>query len=159
LGRLIGKDGKSVVRGGYALTYYDEGTNFFMSNPGNNPGQLQSLDLTPSVSPLFLTPAGLTLHSALPPYFAFPDAYKSSFNLSDFTFSGSAISTMKPDLRLPYVQSWNIGLQREIAANTVVEARYVGTRGSHVWRTYNLNEVNIFENGFLDEFKRAQNNL
>src|SRR5262249_34240353 len=27
------------------------------------------------------------------------------------------------------------------------------------WRTSNLNEVNIFENGFLQEFKNAQNNL
>jgi hypothetical protein len=60
---------------------------------------------------------------------------------------------------LPYVQSWNIGLQRELAANTVVEARYVGSLGSHVWRTYNLNEVNIFENGFLGEFRNAQKNL
>src|SRR5262249_55972715 len=32
LGTLVGKNSKSVVRGGYALTYYDEGTNFFMSN-------------------------------------------------------------------------------------------------------------------------------
>src|SRR5207248_791662 len=76
-----------------------------------------------------------------------------------FTFSGSTISTMKPDLQLPYVQSWNIGVQREIAPTTVVEVRYLGNRGSHEWRTYNVNEVNIFENGFLDEFKRAQNNL
>jgi len=157
LGRMIGKDGKTVVRGGYALTYYDEGTNFFMSNPGNNPGQQQSLDLQPG-APGF-APGGLTLQSALPPLVAFPDAYKSAFNLADFTFSGSTISTMKPDLQLPYVQSWNIGVQREIAPTTVVEVRYLGNRGSHEWRTYNVNEVNIFENGFLDEFKRAQNNL
>src|SRR5262249_42514191 len=29
----------------------------------------------------------------------------------------------------------------------------------HLWHGYNLNEVNIFENGFLDEFKNAQRNL
>jgi carboxypeptidase family protein len=157
LHRLIGNAGKTVIRGGYALTYYDEGTNFFMSNPGNNPGQQQSLDLQPG-APGF-SPGGLTLQSALPPYVAFPDAYKSAFALADFTFSGSAISTMKPDLKTPYVQSWNIGVQREIAPNTVVEARYLGNRGSHLWRTYNLNEVNVLENGFLDEFKKAQANL
>ncbi len=28
-----------------------------------------------------------------------------------------------------------------------------------MWHTYNLNEVNIFENGFLQEFKNAQQNL
>jgi hypothetical protein len=66
---------------------------------------------------------------------------------------------MKDTLRTPYVQSWNIGVQREIGPRTVVEARYLGNRGSHVWRTFNLNEVNIFENGFLQEFKNAQKNL
>ena len=49
-----------------------------------------------------------------------------------------------------------------------VEVRYVGTRGQEQWRTFNggneigslnYNEFNIFENGFLNEFKQAQSNL
>jgi hypothetical protein len=157
LGRLIGRNNKSVIRGGFARNYYDEGTNFFSSLPGSNPGQQQSLDLRPGVAPGFL-PGGLTLQSPLPPYIAFPPSYTSTFNQADFTFS-NGFSTMKGNLRTPYVQSWNIGLQREIGSKTVVEARYLGNRGSNVWRTYNLNEVNIFENGFLQEFKNAQKNL
>jgi hypothetical protein len=157
LGKLIGNDTKTVIRGGFARNYYDEGTNFFSSLPGNNPGQQQSLDLRPGVAPGF-APGGLTLQSALPPYIAFPAAYTTTFNQADFTFS-NGFSTMKGDLRTPYVQSWNIGIQREIGPRMVVEARYLGNRGSHVWRTYNLNEVNIFENGFLQEFKKAQTNL
>src|SRR5439155_18254145 len=31
--------------------------------------------------------------------------------------------------------------------------------GTDLWRTLNLNEINIFENGFLNEFKIAQQNL
>jgi hypothetical protein len=57
------------------------------------------------------------------------------------------------------VQAWNIGVQRLIAKNTVIELRYLGNRASRVWNTYNLNEVNIFENGFLQDFKNAQKNL
>ena len=57
------------------------------------------------------------------------------------------------------MQAWNIGVQREIMKNTVIEVRYLGNRGSNVWHTFNLNEVNIFENGFLQEFKNAQQNL
>ncbi len=157
LGKLFGKDNKTVVRGGFARNYYDEGTNFFSSLPGNNPGQQQSLDLRPGVAPGF-SPGGLTLQSALPPFVAFPSAYTSTFNQADFTFS-NGFSTMKDNLQTPYVQSWNIGVQREIGPRTVVEARYVGNRGSHIWRTSTLNEVNIFENGFLQEFKNAQKNL
>jgi len=35
----------------------------------------------------------------------------------------------------------------------------VGNRSERAWTTLNLNETNIFENGFLDQFKIAQNNL
>jgi hypothetical protein len=157
LARLLGAGNKSVIRGGFARNYYDEGTNFFSSIPGSNPGPLQSLDLRPGVAPGF-SPGGLTLQSQLPPFVAFPPAYTETFNQADFTFS-SGFSTMKDRLRMPYVQSWNIGMQRDIGSKTVVEVRYLGNRGSNVWRTYSLNEVNIFENGFLQEFRNAQKNL
>jgi hypothetical protein len=157
LGKIIGSDSKTVVRGGFARNYYDEGTNFFSSNPGSNPGQQQSLDLRPGVAPGF-SPGGLTIQSPLPPYVVFPAAYGNTFNQADFTFS-SGFSTMKGNLKTPYVQSWNVGVQREVGAHMVVEARYLGNRGSNLWRTYSLNEVNVFENGFLQEFKNAQNNL
>jgi hypothetical protein len=57
------------------------------------------------------------------------------------------------------VQSWDFGLQREIGHDTVVEVRYVGNHGTDLWRQINLNEINIYENGFLNEFKIAQQNL
>jgi len=157
LGKLFGAEQKSVIRGGYALTYYDEGTNMFAATAGNNPGQSQSLNLQPGM-PGF-TPGGLSLASPLPPLVAFPTQYQDVFNQSDFTFGSTNFSTMKDDLRTPYVQSWNVGVQRELLKNTVVEVRYLGNKASHVWRTFNLNEVNIFENGFLQEFKNAQQNL
>ena len=37
--------------------------------------------------------------------------------------------------------------------------RYVGNHGVKLWRAVNFNEVNIFENGFLPEFLKAQGNL
>ena len=40
-----------------------------------------------------------------------------------------------------------------------VEVRYVGNRNMNGWTTENWNDENIFENGFLDEFKLAQANL
>jgi hypothetical protein len=156
-GRLLGTGSETVIRGGYDLTYYDEGTNMFASTSGNNPGQGQSLDLRPGF-PGF-APGGLTLQSALPPYVVFPPTYADLYPQSLFTFGSTNFRTMKDDLRTPYVQSWNIGIQREIAKNTVVEVRYVGNRADHVWRTYSVNEVNIFENGFVQEFKNAQRNL
>src|SRR5207244_473733 len=40
-----------------------------------------------------------------------------------------------------------------------LEIRYVGNRAHGLWRFYNINETNIIENGFLQEFKNAQKNL
>jgi hypothetical protein len=57
------------------------------------------------------------------------------------------------------VHQWNFGIEKEIFKNTALEVRYVGNWAPNTWRAYNINEVNIFENGFLQEFKNAQVNL
>ena len=40
-----------------------------------------------------------------------------------------------------------------------MEVRYTGNHGLKEWRQEDLNEVNLFENGFLKEFYQAQSNL
>ena len=47
------------------------------------------------------------------------------------------------------MKNWTIGYQRELWRDAALEIRYVGNRGSNLWRGYNINETNIFENGFL----------
>ena len=155
-GRILGTGNDTVIRGSYDVTYYDEGTNMFSSTAGNNPGQSQQLLLSPGIG---FAPGSLTLQTPLPPFSAFPLQYQDVWPQSDFTFGTTGFQTMKNTLRMPYVQSWNIGVQRALSKTTVVEARYLGNRSTNVWRTYNVNEVNIIENGFLNEFKNAQKNL
>ena len=60
---------------------------------------------------------------------------------------------------MPYSQTWTAGWQRKLTGDVAMEVRYVGTRSLQSWQTYNYNEVNIVENGFLDEFRQAQQNL
>ncbi|HZB43933.1 MAG TPA: hypothetical protein VE360_01745, partial [Pyrinomonadaceae bacterium] len=69
------------------------------------------------------------------------------------------IFTIDPNLRTPYVQQWNVGVEREILRNTIAEISYVGNRGVKQLRGIDINQVRIFENGFLQDFLRAQNNL
>jgi hypothetical protein len=40
-----------------------------------------------------------------------------------------------------------------------MEIRYIGNRGRDLWRQYDLNELNIIENGVFSEWKLAQQNL
>ena len=71
----------------------------------------------------------------------------------------NSVNDFSPNLKTGYVQSWDIGIQRELTRDTVLEVRYVGNHGTDLWRQVNINEINIFENGFVNEFKTAQNNL
>jgi hypothetical protein len=123
---------------------------------GDNPGLTQQMSLTPGM-PGF-APGALTVNSPLPALPASPAAFSFSLPQSLFTFV-SGLTTTKPEMHTPYVQNWTLGIQRELRPGTVVEARYVGNKTTHTWRTYALHETNIFENGFLQEFRNAQRNL
>ncbi|MBI2149063.1 MAG: carboxypeptidase regulatory-like domain-containing protein [Acidobacteria bacterium] len=41
----------------------------------------------------------------------------------------------------PYTQNWNFEIQREIARNTTVEARYIGSKGTKRWDNIDLNQI------------------
>ena len=59
----------------------------------------------------------------------------------------------------PYVQSWSLRLQREVARNTVLEVAYVGNHAVGEPRAVDLNQTKIRDNGFLSGFLAAQSNL
>jgi len=165
LGKVLGRS-KTVLRGSYGLVVYDEGTQFYAQNLGTNAGKtIAATALVPGTAgqtnlPRFYTLSNILANPLTVSNFAFPSGtdYKTVINQADQTFVRT-ISGFDPTLRAPYTVNWNLGFQREIWKNGVIEARYVGTQTHLAWRTSNLNEINIFENGFLQEFKNAQNNL
>ena len=78
------------------------------------------------------------------PAFVVPRTLTDQLTLSQFP----TIFTIDPDLKTPYVQQWNFGIEHEILPNTAVEVRYVGNRGVKLLRGIDINQVRIFENGF-----------
>jgi hypothetical protein len=161
LGKLIG-GGKTVLRASYSTIVYDEGTQFFAQNLGTNAGKtIDAAQLVPGQSalPAFYTLSNIVANPLTASSFAFSTTdYKKVINLADQTFART-ISGFDPTLRAPYTVNYTFGIQRELWKDTVLEVRYVGNQSRLAWRTSNLNEVNIFENGFLQEFKNAQRNL
>lgn len=150
---LFGESGKSSIRLGYSISYLQDGFTVISNALGTgttNPGLIQTAANTTPVG--VLTAAGVPLTT---PTFAIPISDKTNFDLNP----GNGLWAIDPNLRIPYVQQWNAGYEREIFANTAVEVRYVGNRATKVWRAVDFNEVNIFENGFLNEFRLAQANL
>lgn len=163
LGKLAGGS-NLVIRGGAAITWYDEGwTTFEQATEYANPGDTQLTYM--NAGPPTGTPAGefaagsLSLGGTIPTLNTFPASFSFPVPESDFTFGGQPFATVDPNIRSPYIENWNFGLQRKFPGNTVVEVNYVGNHSVHMWMNYDLNEVNIFENGFLGQFKTAQANL
>ena len=164
LGKLLGGS-KTVIRASYSMIVYDEGTQFFAQNLGPNAGkQINAITLVPGQPgqtnlPAFYTLSDIVANPLTTSSFAFTTTdYKKVINQADQTFART-ISGFDPTLRAPYTTNWTIGIQREFGRGSVVEVRYVGNQSKLSWRTSNLNEVNIFENGFLQEFRNAQKNL
>ena len=151
---------KTVVRLGYSLRHYTEGAqNFwaFASNSGQFFFQSGSLTSNPTPALGNFTPGSLTFGDPLPAYFLSPSTYSTTTpaaNLFPGTFYG-----MNRNIGQPYVEQWNFGIQRQLGGGSAFEARYVGNLSLHQWLAYNINEVNIIENGFLKEFQNAQSNL
>src|SRR5262249_42768501 len=88
-----------------------------------------------------------------------PSSFPATGTFSPVAFSGQSVNAFDPNLRTPRVQSWSAGIQRELGRDTVLEIRYVANHSTGLWRQDNLNEVNIYENGFLNEFNNAKANL
>jgi hypothetical protein len=152
-----------VVRAGYSLRRFTEPSQYFW-NAATDYGSFyyQNFNAMASSTPIpgSYTPGSLVLGQTVPTYYLTPAAYTKTEPISDYTFSGAVpVAGLNPNIRQPYTQSWNIGIQRQLAKSTALEIRYNGNHTLHQWLTHNTNEVNVFENGFLAEFKAAQNNL
>jgi len=149
-----------ALRLGYGISYNREGIQHFRSYAAGNPGTRASLFLTADRD---FTAGTLMLRNPLPtlrrsPAVDFPSV-QNPLPQSTYTYTSTGPLWFDPNLRVPYVQSWSFGIQREIFKDSILEVRYVGNHGTKLWRGVNLQEVNIFENGFLPEFRNAQKNL
>jgi hypothetical protein len=152
LGKILGED-KSVIRASYSIAYNRESLSFLTALVGANPGPQFSQNL---ISGGNFTPGTVILRNGLPAVTTPPPpVYPITFRPT----AGDTLSAFDPNIKIPYTQSWSFGIQRELDKNTVFEARYVGNHAIGIWRRYGPNEVNVFENGFLNEFKAAANNL
>jgi hypothetical protein len=159
LGRLAGESGQTVLRGGYSIAFVREGTDVMNSVIGGNPGG--TLSATRSIALSTVTPGTLLRNPASLGAPATPAAPVYPMTLTSavpYSVSNGS-NAFLPNLKTGWVQSWSFGIQRELTKDTVIEARYVGTRGMDLWNQYNLNETNIVENGFASEFRLAANNF
>ncbi len=81
-----------------------------------------------------------------------PPAAKPSTLTQPAAFSSASNTVVDPNLKTPRTHQWALDIQREVARNTVVDIAYIGRRGTHLLGAYNVNQAQIYTNGFLDAF-------
>ncbi len=166
---LLPGGGKTVFRAGYAISYTREGFNNFLSIATANPGIDGTISAIPAPPGPNCPSSGTfcagslslsqLLSGSLQTLATNPGSFPATGTFPVVPFIGQSVNAFDPNLRTPRVQSWSAGIQREFGHDTVLEIRYVANHATGLWRQDNLNEVNIFENGFLNEFNNAASNL
>ncbi|HEY0461359.1 MAG TPA: TonB-dependent receptor [Pyrinomonadaceae bacterium] len=164
-GGLLGNS--LVIRGGFSINYFNDeylkssstlaagnaGLGALAVN-GIRPGT-NSTVLAASLSPLAAFDTLPTFNT--PPAFTPPPRSFAFNNLQ--ANNGSQVFGTDPNIQVPRVYQWNIGIQREIGFKTVFEARYVGNLSNDLIRTVDFNQVDVNNNGFLQDVYRARTNL
>lgn len=143
--------GRTVLRGGFRLSYFNDEFVKAASGIGDvNPGlrlNLSRANLNERVGAVGSIP---TPSVQVPLSFA---AVRVNSN------NAAQIFAVDPNIEVPENYEYNFGIQRELGWNTALEVRYVGSFSSNATRYSNRNQIDIYDNGFLTDFQRAQANL
>lgn len=157
---LLGSPGDSVIRGGFNVAFQRGGMSDMTETYGDNPGILISAARTQANGNLGALPVLLSGGDVGPPNIPLERIYPMAVPART-----SNVRVFDPDLKLPYAMSGTVGIQRAIGRNMSIEARFVHTTSHGTWTlrstsgALNYNELNIVENGFINEFRVAQANL
>ena len=154
LHKLFGSN--TVFSGGASVSRFDEGwAAVENTNYSGNPGTTQKVFYNAVTN---FPPGTLSLGQHIVPN-VFPTSFNFPVSESAFTFTNTPFSTVNPNITSPYVEAWNVGIQRQFRGNNVLQINYVGNHAVGLWMSYDLNTVNIFGNGFLTDFHNAARNL
>jgi hypothetical protein len=152
-------NGKTSIRAGYSINYVnDEIVSAPYSAALDNPG----LSTLAGNFNLDTTISSSSRPPIVAPTVPIPSTFSQNLaSLGGFP-GGNFSEAIDPNLRTPYVQQWNLSVQREIGWNTSLSVSYVGNKGTKLYRAIDLNQVNINSaigpNSFFQDFINARRN-
>jgi hypothetical protein len=120
--RLFGGN-RMVVRGGYGIFYGSQEYNDVRNALAN----VFPFAISETIKRIASQPAYLTLANPFP---VLPDLTNNVVNVNGFELHAPT----------PYLQSWNLTVEREIGHGSAIEAGYIGSKGMHLGRYFNINQ-------------------
>ena len=139
--------GRNVIRGNYRMAFdrintFVLSSNIFQSIPGITTGVTNTsygqsggrLAGIPSLAPV-VSPADFLQPPAV---------------------STANMRVVDPEFQTPITHGWAISYQRQLFRNSLFEVAYVGRTAEHLFGAYNVNQVDIVNNGFLDAFNTVK---
>jgi len=117
-------DGKWAIRGGYGI---------FFEHMNGNEANAELLQQSPSP----LAANGTVSNVPVVPGYA-----NLAGGSSGPLFPSPLTPISIPDqIQWPYMQQWNLGVEHELPGNVLLSVAYVGSKGTHLTRQYDLNQL------------------
>lgn len=142
---LTGSKDQTSIRAGYGIGYQRLPIYLVHNDSGFLPGLSEADTLTTSTN---LTNLVLPVPTVGQPFAPIQTSGPGSHTQNLYTFD--------PNIRTPYIQNFNLSISRQIATGTSLTVSYIGSKGTKLPRSMDMNEVNVFENGLLDAYKIIQ---
>jgi len=124
------RNGKTVIRGGYGVFYDVPPLNFFVANTSSPNGGAAGVHANPGgPNPVFtLNAKNVTIQQGVP-------VFGNTGPVPPYGAFG-----VSPDFRTPYVQNFNLNVQRQISSSTILQAGYVGSLGRKLAVMQDINQ-------------------
>ena len=166
LGVTWAPNNKTVIRSGYGIAFDPISTFQVTSVAASVPGQSfrcnsnfsgpnGSLVTTAGCQPVTDVRLGQGFRNELTPPTVKPSSFLTPGN--QVQTNAPPIRVFDPGMKLPTVHMWNLMIQRELPTGIVVSAGYVGRRGTRLYRSWDVNQID--SKPILPSFLAMQRNV